>query len=87
MKSFISYMGGKSLLTQTILPLIPDHRLYCEVFCGASWILFRKKESKKLEIINDINQDLTTLYRIFKHHLEEFVRYFLWALIARDEFE
>lgn len=39
-----------------------------------------------MEIINDINLDLVTLYRVIKHHLEEFIRYFKWELISRDEF-
>jgi DNA adenine methylase len=39
-----------------------------------------------VEIINDINTDLVTLYRVVKHHLEEFIRYLKWILVARDEF-
>ncbi len=38
-----------------------------------------------VEIINDINTDLATLYRVVKLHLDEFIRYFRWILIARDE--
>jgi len=49
-------------------------------------MLFKKDESE-VEIINDINSDLVTLYRVVKHHLEEFVRYFKWTLTARDEFD
>lgn len=86
MNSFLSYMGGKSLLTKKIIPLIPQHQCYCEVFSGAAWLLFRKEESE-VEIINDINSDLVTLYRVIKHHLEEFIRYLKWILVARDEFE
>lgn len=52
MNSFLNYMGGKSLLTRKIIPLIPEHQCYCEVFTGASWLLFRKEESE-VEIIND----------------------------------
>lgn len=85
MDSFLSYMGGKSLLAGKIIPRIPSHTCYCEVFAGAAWILFKKEESA-VEIINDINTDLVTLYRVVKHHLEEFVRYFKWVLVARDEF-
>ena len=85
-KSFLSYLGGKSLLADKIIPMIPPHTCYCEVFAGAAWILFKKEESV-VEIINDINTDLVTLYRVVKHHLEEFIRYFKWVLIARDEFE
>jgi len=86
MNSFLNYMGGKLLLTRKIIPLIPEHQCYCEVFTGASWLLFRKEESD-VEIINDINSDLVTLYRVIKLHLEEFIRYLKWILVARDEFE
>lgn len=86
MKSFLSYVGGKSLLANKIIPLIPKHQCYCEPFCGAAWILFKKQESE-VEILNDINSDLTTLYRVIKLHLEEFIRYFKWVLVSRDEFE
>ncbi len=85
MNSFISYLGGKSLLTKKIIPLIPEHKCYCEVFAGAAWLLFKKEESD-IEIINDINTNLVTLYRVVKHHLDEFVRYLRWLLVARDGF-
>ncbi len=85
MKSFMSYLGGKSLLASKIIPKIPEHACYCEVFAGAAWMLFKKEESQ-VEIINDINTDLVTLYRVVKHHLDEFVRYLKWILVARDEF-
>ena len=74
MRSFLSYYGGKSLLARKIIPKIPEHTCYCEVFAGAAWLLFKKEESQ-VEIINDINKDLVTLYRVIKHHLEEFIRY------------
>lgn len=85
MRSFLSYLGGKSLLTNKIIPKMPDHHCYCEVFAGAAWMLFKKNESP-VEIINDINTDLCTLYRVVKLHLEEFIRYLKWILVARDEF-
>lgn len=66
--------------------MLPDHLCYCEPFAGASWVLFRKPESK-VEVINDLNREIVTFYRVVQHHLEEFVRYFKWVLIARDEFE
>jgi len=87
MKSFLAYMGGKSLLATKIIPKIPVHKCYVEVFAGAAWLLFKKDEdSSDVEIINDINLDLVTLYRVVKHHLEEFIRYFKWILVSRDEF-
>ena len=85
-RSPLAWVGGKSLLTQTLIPLIPQHQNYVEVFAGAAWLLFRKDPSRN-EIINDINNDLVTLYRVIQNHLEEFVRYFKWCLISRDEFD
>lgn len=87
MNSFLSYLGGKSLLTRKIIPLIPDHTCYVEPFCGAAWLLFRKPEQAEVEIINDVNSDLVTLYRVVKLHLDEFIRYFRWLLVSRDEFQ
>jgi DNA adenine methylase len=84
MKSFLSYLGGKSLLAGKIMPLIPPHTCYCEVFAGAAWLFFSKRESD-IEIINDINTELVTLYRVGRNHLEEFIRYLKWILVGRDE--
>lgn len=85
-KSFLGWVGGKSQLTSTIIPLIPAHKCYAEVFAGAAWMLFRKPPSE-VEIINDLNRDLTTLYRVVQLHLEEFLRYFKWILVSREEFD
>lgn len=80
------WLGGKSLLANRIIERIPEHTCYCEPFCGAAWVLFKKPESK-VEVINDINKEVVTLYRCIQWHLEEFVRYFKWVLVARDEFD
>lgn len=34
MKTPISYYGGKQTMLKHILPLIPQHRVYTEAFCG-----------------------------------------------------
>ncbi len=85
-RSFLSWLGGKSLLADRIIPLMPAHKCYVEVFAGAAWMLFKKPESQ-VEVINDINHDLVTLYRVVKHHLDEFIRYTRWLLVSREEFE
>ncbi len=84
-KSFIPWVGGKSKLTAQLIPLIPDHQCYCEPFAGAAWLLFTKDESRT-EILNDINTELVTLYRVVRNHLDEFVKQFRWLLVSRDEF-
>lgn len=79
----IPWIGGKRRLAQHILPLFPTHSCYVEPFAGAA-ALFFMKEPAKAEILNDVNGELVNLYRVVKHHLEEFVRQFRWALVSRQ---
>lgn len=85
-KSPLAWLGGKRQLADRIVQRMPAHETYCEVFAGAAWVLFRKPPSR-VEIVNDINLDLITLYRCVKHHLAELVAQFRWMLVARDEFD
>ena len=80
------WLGGKSKLAKLIVERLPPHNCYVEPFAGAAWVLFRKAESPS-EIINDINRDVVNLYRVVQHHLDEFIRFFRWALVSREEFE
>lgn len=82
----IPWIGGKRRLSKHILPLIPEHTCYVEPFAGAAAILFLKQPSK-VEVINDINLDLITLYRVVQNHLEEFIRHFKWSLSSRQIYE
>lgn len=82
----IPWIGGKRRLAKHILPLFPEHSCYVEPFAGAA-ALFFNKEPVKSEVLNDINGDLVNLYRIVKHHLDEFVRQFRWALASRELFK
>ena len=86
LKSPISWVGGKSQLTDQIIPLIPPHHGYVEVFAGAAWLLFRKPPSK-VEVINDINRELTTMCKVIRHHRDAFIDAFNDMLISRDQFE
>lgn len=79
----VPWIGGKRRLAKHILPLFPAHTCYVELFCGAAALYFLMTPSKT-EVINDINGELVNLYRVVKHHLEEFIRQFKWALVSRQ---
>lgn len=85
-KPIIPWIGGKRRLAKHILPLFPPHSCYVEPFAGAAALYFMKP-GVKAEVLNDINGDLVNLYRVIKHHLDEFVREFRWALNSRQMFE
>ncbi len=87
MHSPLNYLGGKSRLADKIVSAIPaDHICYCEAFCGASWVLFAKEPSK-CEVINDMDNELVTFWRVIQNHLEEFLRYFKYAVTSRRIFD
>lgn len=86
MNSPIPWMGGKRRLADRIIPMFPDHTCYVEPFAGGAAIFFLKQPSE-VEVLNDINGELVNLYRVIKHHLEEFVRQFKWALTSRQIWE
>jgi DNA adenine methylase len=65
MKPPISYYGGKQKLASTIVPLIPQHNLYCEPFFGGGAIFFTKERSN-VEVINDTNSKLINFYRLIQ---------------------
>jgi DNA adenine methylase len=70
MKTPISYYGGKQKLKSVILPLIPEHNLYCEPFCGGAAIFFGKEPSR-VEVINDTNSELINFYRVAQNRFVE----------------
>lgn len=79
----VPWIGGKRRLAKHLLPLFPEHSCYVEPFCGAA-ALFFMKDPVDAEVLNDINGDLVSLYRVVKNHLEEFCRQFQWSLNSRQ---
>ncbi|MBM2833386.1 MAG: dam 1 [Candidatus Brocadiaceae bacterium] len=66
LKSPISRMGGKSYLVSWLARKIPTHKVYCEPFCGAGHLLFGKTPSA-VEILNDLESHLITLFRVIQN--------------------
>lgn len=83
----IPWLGGKRRLADKLLPLFPPHECYVEVFCGGAALYFLRPVPAPVEVLNDINGELTNLYRVVQHHLEEFVRQFKWAFTSRQIFK
>ncbi|RYD38525.1 MAG: DNA adenine methylase [Verrucomicrobiaceae bacterium] len=84
-KPAFGWQGGKRWLVNELLPLIPEHKAYVEVFCGGGALLCAKPKSE-CEVINDKNSELVNLYRIVKYHLDELHRELDWCLNSREEF-
>ena len=65
MKALLTYYGGKQKLVPQILPLIPEHTLYCEPFAGGAAVFWAKTPSK-IEVLNDTNGELINFYKVVK---------------------
>lgn len=83
----IPWLGGKRRLADRLIPLFPPHECYVELFCGGAALYFLRPAPAPVEVLNDINGELTNLYRVVQHHLEEFVRQFKWAISSRQVFK
>lgn len=68
-KTPISYYGGKQNLLNTILPLIPEHRIYTEAFFGGGAVFFAKPPSE-VEVINDNNNMVVNFYQVMQSDFE-----------------
>lgn len=66
-KPLVSWAGGKTRLLKHLVSHIPERSGYIEVFAGGCALLLAK-EPGKLEVVNDINGDLVTLYKVAKYH-------------------
>ena len=86
LNSPFKWVGGKSRLRKPIIDLLPEHTCYVEPFAGAAWVLFGKPPSE-VEILNDLDQELVTFFRVLKKAPEELIASFEWELVARAEFE
>jgi DNA adenine methylase len=86
LNSPFKWVGGKSRLRKPIIDLLPEHTCYVEPFCGAAWVLFGKPPSD-VEVLNDLDQDLVTFFRVVKEKPEELIASFEWELVSRAEFE
>ena len=62
----ISYYGGKQKMLQYILPIIPQHEIYVEPFCGGAAVFFAKSAST-IEVLNDTNSELINFYRCIQN--------------------
>lgn len=82
----ISYIGGKNRLAKRIIALIPEHTTYVEPFAGGAQVFFRKPPSK-VEILNDLSQDIVTFFRVCQFHHEELIRHLRTLVTSRKWFD
>ena len=88
MNYFFGYFGGKTKVAVRLASLIEkaQHQCYCEPFMGGARVFFAIKNPVKCEVLNAINSELVTLFRVVKHHKNALMEEFVWGLNACAEF-
>lgn len=83
----VRYYGGKWLLAEWIISHYPEHRTYIEGYGGAGSPLM-KKIPARVEIYNDVNQEMVNLFRVLRdtEQSKELRRLLDLTPYARDEF-
>jgi len=88
MTSPIVWFGGKGNMVYKLVPLIPPHRIYVEVFGGGASLLFAKRPSP-VEVYNDIDKGLVNFFRVIRDP-EKFARFYhlvAFTPYSREEYD
>jgi DNA adenine methylase len=81
----LAYIGGKNRIAKQIIDIFPTHKTYVETFAGGAQVLFHKEPSP-VEVINDLDRDVVTFFRVCQSHYEEFLRYMKYVVVSREWF-
>lgn len=85
-RSPLRFIGGKSYIADWIVSNFPPHKVYVEVFGGGASVLFAKPRSK-IEVYNDIWDDLVCFFRVLRDNPEGLKNYLRYLPYSRNEFE
>jgi DNA adenine methylase len=87
MKSFIPWIGGKTLLAKKITAEFPtEYERYIEVFGGGGSVLFSSECHAPMEVYNDANGNLVNLFRCIKYHPQELEKEICGYINSRELF-
>jgi len=67
-----SRVGGKSKIKNIIIDYMPEHNIYVEPFIGGGSVFF-SKEPVKINVINDLDNDIYNIYKDMKDIGEQMI--------------
>ncbi|MGE4528797.1 MAG: DNA adenine methylase [Rhodospirillaceae bacterium] len=83
------YLGGKRNLARRIIAEIEriPHDIYAEPFVGGGGVFLRRAAAPRSEVVNDLNRDVATFFRVLQRHYVAFMEMIKFQLTTRAEFE
>ena len=87
MKPPFGWFGGKERIIHALLPHVPSHDAYLELFFRAGSLFFAKRPSQ-IEVINDIDKDLMNFYSVLRDDVKfnKFMKLTYLTLYSRAEY-
>ena len=84
-----AYVGGKKQLARRLVAMIEatPHDRYAEPFVGMGGVFLRRTKVPAVEVINDFNRDVATLFRVLQRHYQALMDMLKWQLTSRAEFD
>lgn len=86
MKPPMVYFGAKMTVADQIIAAFPDHDGYVEPFCGSLAVLLAKP-IEAMEVVNDIDGDLMTFWRVLRDRTDELIQACQLTPHSRGEME
>ncbi|MBL3554717.1 DNA adenine methylase, partial [Rhodovulum sulfidophilum] len=63
------------------------HRTYVEPFLGMGGVFLRRSWRPRLEVANDLNGEITNLFRVLQRHYPQLMEVMRFQITSRREFE
>lgn len=86
MRKVLKYPGSKWNIAGKLVELIPPHHSYVEPFFGSGAVLFSKPVSD-IETVNDIDHNVTNLFRCIQEDPERLARVVMTTPYSREKYE
>lgn len=84
MGALVRYHGGKVRMSEKIVGLFPPHDCYVEPYGGGAAVLLAKP-CARLEVYNDLDGDMVTLFRVLRDQPEALAAAIALTPFAREE--
>ena len=86
MKPVLKYPGSKWRIAGEIVARIPEHHTYLEPFFGSGAVFF-SKEPSRIEMINDLDNNVPNLFRCIRDDPDRLARIVATTPYSRHEYE
>ena len=86
MRRILKYPGSKWNIARQLVELIPPHHSYVEPFFGSGAVLFNKPVSA-IETVNDLDSEVTNLFRCIQQDPERLARIVMTTPFSREIYD